>query len=264
MTAEEPKRRGCILCDAEHLGLLNDDVHEHVEQYHSVGDIVTTCIPINAPGELDSDISNGIVEGDCPMCEITVSNDMGKHLHRTLTRHIEAEHDLTDFYDTIVHALLSGYDFSPTYDNRDVDDPAATFNTLVPDDAVKFTVEEWHQSLGTPRGQTRDSINDDETWTGTGIVSSIEDSRDERGSFAEFREVDIHANTSIIDDPVHIMLETGQTAMSSSKWSRSSLKSMRPNAMGMAVQGISVVICSKSHASPGTNETDHPVKPQIL
>lgn len=94
--------------------------------------------------------------------------------------------------------LPDDYDVSPKYDDDGLDDPAGTVMELTVDDRVDLTVDGWSQSLSTPRGQTRDTISDDDEWTAAGVVASVGDSRDDPfASDWKQREVHIHARTSL-------------------------------------------------------------------
>lgn len=225
----EPKRYDCLCCDEQFLE--DDELVEHVEQYHDPDDIVRSLLPINIPAvarfEDEPEIttereaqtairrdgregetpekSEKAAQGICPICDEEIATD-AEAPSRLLPRQHGDSHDVMEWYGALRSVVPDGYDESPTYDDGGLDDPAGTVMQLAPGDVVRFDADGWSQSVSTGRYQ-RGSISDDDEWSGIGIVTSVDDPRDDWMSH-EFdrREVWIRADTDLDDEPREITL----------------------------------------------------------
>jgi hypothetical protein len=234
----EPPRYDCLVCDDSYL--RPGELREHVEERHDRRDLYTALQPINLPTvawyateetpitaytyEAVQYAQNVLdLEGEpptpatrfgddrCPVCGAALPEQTGVPATHPATLAREHQHDIWEIYSELREAVPDEYERSPVYDAGDHPEPAATVDRLQPDDVVAWQAQGWSQSLGTPRGQTRDSISDEDWWEGEGVVQSVEDSRTDAGSLAWEdslqRTVYLVAQTDLFEDPVEVTLE---------------------------------------------------------
>jgi hypothetical protein len=228
---EEPPRYNCLVCDERFLE--EDELRDHVED-HRLRDIYGVLRPVNFPtvawyvddsvpfttythraaryaqNVLDEEgispePAQRLANGNDPLTGEPVDSTHPTTLARKLP------HSEWELYQLLRESVPDEYEHSPVFDDGGYPEPAATVNRLQPDDNIAWRAQGWSQSLGTPRGQTREKISNDDCWTGEGTVTGIEDSRTEPGPsvFDDglSRTVTVVANTELFDDSVTVMLE---------------------------------------------------------
>lgn len=138
----------------------------------------------------------------CPICgeEVKQLANWGVEIH---------DHDLVEMYERLREIVPDGFELSPVFDDAGYGEPAATLNQLVPGDQVRIVADKWSQSLGTPRGQTRDAVEEETEWEAVGTVNAIDDSRSGDTAVSKgfgeglFREVTIDVQTDLHDEPTY-------------------------------------------------------------
>lgn len=228
---EEPPRYDCLVCDETYF--LEDELREHVVE-HSHRDLYTALrgenfptvawfvpdeVPFTAYTRDAARYALNVLdaEGVTPLPVERLANgqdpltgdDVESTHPSTLVR--KQPHDKWGLYELIRKHVPDEYERSPVYDDAGYPEPAATINCLQPDDVVAWRAQGWSQSLGTPRGQTRDSFSNDDWWEGEGIVTGVEDSR--TGAGIELyedsidRTVTVYAKTDLFEERVSVTLE---------------------------------------------------------
>jgi hypothetical protein len=228
---EEPPRFDCLVCDKQYLS--DDELRSHVEDTHTRRDLYTTLLPVNFPlvaWYADSEMpytvytaraaryarqvleDDGVTPG--PVRRFTndrhpVSNDPLNSSHpATLARN--DDHGVWELYQVIRDSVPVEFEWSPVFDDSGCDEPAATVNRLQPGDAVAWRAGGWTQSLGTPRGQPRDQISDEDDWEADGVVVSITDDRGQDvGNWGDTtsRQVTVVAETEVVDGQIEAQME---------------------------------------------------------
>jgi len=233
---DAPPRYDCLLCDEWYFE--PNQLREHVEMTHNLRDLYTACRPINVPrvawfasgnvpvtaytreaalylkralnieGEPPALVERHR-EGECPACG---EDEPARSMHPATLAREHDEHTPWEMYQELREAVPEPYERSPVFDAAGYEGPAATVNCLQPDDRVRLFLRGWQQSLGTPRGQTREQISDDQEWEATGFVTSVEDSRVTGGpelweDDSIHREVFVRAETSLFDEPITLSLQ---------------------------------------------------------
>lgn len=229
--ADQQERYNCLCCDEGYL--TDDELMEHVREVHTPRDVYTALQPINLPSVVwfthaDIDIltnaaakyarkvvpddqltgrqpnpAKRVANSQCPVCGDAVDSTAPQ-------LRSESHHDVETAYTYLRNLVPDEYEYSPVFDDAGYDDPAGQLNKLQPGDVVYFTADGWQQSLGTPRGQTRDKISDEDEWAGKGRVRDIEDSRVDSlpgvgmfsGDDGIHREVTIVGEIDLVEDEV--------------------------------------------------------------